>query len=53
MIGVKKMTPEGEAGRNKSLHKQEKLAKNEIKYQKWKERANTKSKIPFYNKISK
>lgn len=53
LIGVKKMTPEGELGRNNSLHKQEKIAKNEIKYQKWKERQNSKSKIPFYNKISK
>ncbi len=53
MIGVRKMTPEGEMGKNNSLHKQEKLARNEIKYQKWKERANSKSKIPFYNKYSK
>ena len=36
LMGIKKMDPDGEKGKNQSLHKQEKLAKNEIKYRKWK-----------------
>ena len=46
-MGVKKMQPDGELGRNKSLHQQEKLAKNEIKYRKWNERRKTIKKIPI------
>jgi len=47
LMGVKKMQPDGELGRNKSLHQQEKLAKNEIKYRKWNERRKTIKKIPI------
>lgn len=47
------MQPDGEVGTNQSLHQQEKLAKNEIKYDKWNERAKVFKKIPIINKISK
>ena len=35
LMGIKKMSPDGELSNNKSLHQQEKIARNEIKYQKW------------------
>ncbi len=53
LVGVQQMSPDGEKGKNKSLHKQEKLAHNEIKYQKWdKRKTNAKVKIlrNFYKK---
>lgn len=53
IIGIKKMQPDGEVGTNQSLHQQEKMAKNEIKYDKWSERAKVFKKIPIINKISK
>lgn len=53
IIGIKKMQPDGEVGTNQSLHQQEKMAKNEIKYDKWNERAKVLKKIPIINKISK
>lgn len=51
LLGVKKMQPDGEVGKNKSLNQQEKMAKNEIKYNKWNERRNTFKKIPFINHL--
>lgn len=51
LIGVKKMQPDGEVGRNKSLHQQEKMAKNEIKYNKWDERRKLFKNIPVINSI--
>lgn len=48
LIGVKKMQPDGDTGKNQSLHKQEKLAKNEIKFEKWNERRKKFQKIPWY-----
>ena len=53
LMGVKKMQPDGELGANKSLHQQEKLAKNEIKYQKWNERYKSTSKFKIINQICK
>lgn len=56
LVGVQQMSPDGEKGKNKSLHKQEKLAHNEIKYQKWdKRKTNAKVKIlrNFYKKKQK
>ena len=50
LIGIKKMQPNGEEGKNKSLHQQEKLAKNEIKFEKWNERRKVLEKIPLINK---
>ncbi len=50
LIGIKKMQPNGEEGKNQSLHKQEKLAKNEIKYAKWDERRKTFKKVPILGK---
>ena len=50
LMGIKKMDPSGEQGRNQSLHKQEKLAKNEIKFHKWDDRRKALKKIPIiYN----
>lgn len=51
LLGVKKMQPDGEVGKNKSLNQQEKMAKNEIKYNKWNERRKTFKKIPLINAI--
>lgn len=48
LIGVKKMQPDGDTGKNQSLHKQEKLAKNEIKFEKWNERRKKFQKVPWY-----
>lgn len=53
LMGVKKMQPDGEYGANKSLHQQEKFAKNEIKYQKWNERWKASSKFKLYNQFCK
>lgn len=53
LMGIKKMNPDGEQGRNQSLHQQEKLAKNEIKYQKWDERRKTFKKVPILHDICK
>ena len=52
-MGIKKMDPNGEQGRNQSLHKQEKLAKNEIKYHKWDDRRKTFKKIPVIHNLCK
>lgn len=51
LLGIKKMQPNGEVGKNKSLNQQEKMAKNEIKYNKWNERRKTFKKIPFINHL--
>lgn len=53
LMGIKKMDPNGEVGTNQSLHKQEKLAKNEIKFQKWEERRKNFKKIPIIHELSK
>lgn len=53
LVGVKKMQPDGDEGKNQSLHQQEKLAKNEIKYEKWNERRKVLKNVPVLNKISK
>lgn len=53
LMGIKKMNPNGEEGKNQSLHQQEKLAKNEIKYQKWNERRKTFKKVPIIHNICK
>lgn len=53
LMGIKKMNPDGEQGRNQSLHQQEKLAKNEIKYQKWDERRKTFKKVPIFQSVCK
>lgn len=53
LMGIKKMHPDGELSNNKSLHQQEKLARNEIRYKKWDERRKTFSKIKILNKICK
>ena len=53
LMGVKKMQPDGEYGANKSLHQQGKLAKNEIKYQKWNERYKSFSKFKLLNQFCK
>lgn len=53
LMGIKKMDPNGEQGKNQSLHKQEKLAKNEIKYLKWDERKKTFKKIPIIHNFCK
>lgn len=53
LMGIKKMDPNGEQGRNQSLHKQEKLAKNEIKYHKWDDRRKTFKKIPVIHNLCK
>ncbi len=53
LMGIKKMHPDGELGNNKSLHEQEKIARNEIKYKKWDERRKSTSKIKFLNKFCK
>ncbi len=53
LMGIKKMDPNGEEGKNQSLHKQEKLAKNEIKYKKWDERRKSTSKIKILNRYCK
>lgn len=47
LVGVKKMQPDGDEGKNQSLHKQEKLAKNEIKFEKWNERRKVLKNVPF------
>lgn len=47
LVGVKKMQPDGDEGKNQSLHKQEKLAKNEIKFEKWNERRKVFKNVPF------
>lgn len=51
LLGIKKMQPNGEVGKNKSLNQQEKMAKNEIKYNKWNDRRKTFKKIPFINRL--
>lgn len=53
LMGIKKMDPNGEEGRNQSLHQQEKLAKNEIKYKKWDERRQSFKKIPIVHTLCK
>lgn len=53
LMGIKKMSPDGEEGKNQSLHKQEKLAKNEIKYRKWNERRKTFKKVPIIQNYCK
>lgn len=53
LMGIKKMDPNGEQGKNQSLHKQEKLAKNEIKYQKWEDRRKLLKKVPILNELCK
>lgn len=53
IIGIKKMEPDGEVGTNKSLHQQEKMAKNEIKFDRWNDRAKVLNKVPIINKIAK
>lgn len=53
LMGIKKMHPDGELSKNKSLYQQEKLAHNEIKYKKWDERRKATSKIKILNKICK
>lgn len=53
LMGVKKMSPDGELSSNKSLHQQEKIARNEIKYKKWDERRKATSKIKFINNFCK
>lgn len=53
LMGIKKMNPNGEEGKNQSLHKQEKLAKNEIRYKKWDERRKSFFKVPVINKFCK
>ena len=52
LLGVKKMQPDGEVGTNKSLHQQERMAKNEINFNRWNERRKTLKKIPVLNKFS-
>lgn len=52
LVGVQQMTPDGEKGKNKSLHMQEKLAHNEIKYQKWDSRKNN-TKVKFLRNFYK
>ena len=49
LMGIKKMSPDGELSNNKSLYQQEKIARNEIKYQKWNERFKTTKKIKIIN----
>lgn len=51
LLGVKKMQPDGEVGKNKSLNQQESMAKNEIKYNKWNEHRKTFNKIPIVKTI--
>ena len=53
LMGVKKMQPDGEYGANKSLHQQEKIAHNEIKYQKWNERCKSTTKYKLINQFCK
>lgn len=52
LVGVKKMQPDGDEGKNQSLHKQEKLAKNEIKFEKWNERRKVFKNVPFLGWLS-
>lgn len=50
LVGIKEMSPEGEIGRRKSLHSQEKIAKHNIKIQKYKNLSSLFKKIkPLYN----
>lgn len=51
LIGIKKMQPDGDIGTNQSLHQQEKLAKNEIKHEKWNERRKFFKKVPIVGKF--
>lgn len=53
LMGIKKMHPDGELSNNKSLHQQEKIARNEIKYKKWDERRKSTSKIKVLSKYCK
>ena len=53
LMGIKKMHPDGELSSNKSLHQQEKIARNEIKYKKWDDRRKATSKIKILNKFCK
>lgn len=53
LMGIKKMHPDGELSGNKSLHHQEKIARNEIKYKKWDDRRKATSKIKILNKFCK
>lgn len=52
LLGVKKMDINGEVGRNNSLHQQEKLAKNEIKFKIWNERRKQCKSIPILRAIA-
>lgn len=52
LVGVKKMQPDGDEGKNQSLYKQEKLAKNEIKFERWNERRKVLKNIPILGKFS-
>lgn len=51
LIGVKKMEADGEYGKKQSLYQQEKLAKNEIKCNKWKSRKQQYKNIPLLNSL--
>lgn len=54
LVGVKEMTPDGDIGRRKSLHVQEKAAKHEINAAKFKERSILFKKIkPLKNYYAK
>ncbi len=52
LVGVKKMQPDGDEGKNQSLYKQEKLAKNEIKFERWNERRKVLKNVPILGKFS-
>lgn len=51
LVCVKEMQPDGDYGKGKSLHAQEKIAKKEIKARVWKERSKTYKKVPVLNKF--
>lgn len=52
LIGIQRMNPDDETSKNYSIHKQQKLAKYEIKLKQWQKRDKLLSKIPLLNKIS-
>ena len=52
LVGVKKMQPDGDEGKNQSLYKQEKLANNEIKFERWNERRKVLKNVPILGKFS-
>lgn len=53
LMGIKKMDVYGEQGKNQSLHKQEKLAKNEIKYRRWDERRKNFKRVSIIQNLCK